>query len=337
MDRTLFNSSRPNLEHLEDRLVPSTMAGNYTDGVWRYDDIAGWAHISVNKASQLDVDDAGDVYGKFADGLWRWQASTASWMKLSNLSDQQFQVTGSGILYGDFGTVGTWRWSLSDGWMRLTNNDVTLMAVSDSDTFFGRYDTGTVGTWRWTPTAGWSILSSNRPDQLQADDAGNLVGVYNNYISATQKGTWRWNPTIGWERLSTAAPLAIDVSDNGTVFENRGAGGLWRWTPASNMFTEISSANMHTASTLFALPDGSLYLDFDNGSGATPRYNGWYWNAGTGWVEIFPDSTNIYPAVVGKDGDIYLDHSTGGTWQWGPSIAAHQIGILDPTFLASQS
>jgi hypothetical protein len=55
------------------------MAGVYADGTWRYDTTAGWTHISDRQASILDVDDAGNVVGRFTDGVWRWTAATASW------------------------------------------------------------------------------------------------------------------------------------------------------------------------------------------------------------------------------------------------------------------
>src|SRR5262245_2513030 len=125
------HTRRPSLETLEDRLVPSTVAGNFADGVWRFDTSTGWAHISNLQATRLDVDDAGDVYGKFSDGLWRWSAATASWAKLSSLAVDQFQVTAGGVLYGDFQSSSVWRWAPSTGWMKLSSLDVGLMTVSD--------------------------------------------------------------------------------------------------------------------------------------------------------------------------------------------------------------
>src|SRR5262249_50909249 len=115
--------NRLELETLEDRNVPSTMAADYTDGLWRWDSTAGCGHISGGHATRLDVDDAGDVYGQFSNGIWRWSASTLGWQKLSDLQATTFQVTAGGVFYGDFGATGLWRWSFA-GWQKLSSNDV---------------------------------------------------------------------------------------------------------------------------------------------------------------------------------------------------------------------
>jgi hypothetical protein len=321
------HTTRPGLETLEDRLVPSTMAGNYADGVWRFDTSTGWAHISNLQASQLDVDDGGDVYGQFSNGLWRWSASSASWMKLSSLTAGQFQVTATGVLYGDFNSNGVWRWSTS-GWMKLSSLDVNLMAVSDSDAFFGRFDiAGAVGTWRWTPTAGWSLLTANRPDILQTDAAGDMVGLFKVHIALGQSGTWRWSPTTGWARLSTVPPFEIAVSTNGAIFENRGTVGIWRAAPGATGFKRIDSSDA-SQDTLYALPEGELYRNRFISGGIHSKYSGWYWDPdlqGLGFVNIIDDTSFINPAVIGKDGDLFFDANTAGTGYWSLQVAYHTL------------
>jgi hypothetical protein len=319
------------------------MAGSYIDGTWRYDTSAGWAHISNMQASRLDVDDGGDVYAKYVpgnanDGLWRWSASSMSWQKLSSLSVTAFQVTAGGVLYGNFGSNGTWRWDSTSGWMMLSGSSPAIFAVSDTDTFFGRYDAaGTVGTWRWTVASGWQLLSGNRPDTLNADGQGDLVGVYNTYIASGQQGTWRWSPTTSWTRLSTVVANNIGVSSNGAIYENRGSGGLWYAAAGATSFTEIDSATQ-TNANLFALPNGSLYIDrYDTTAG---QYTGWYYSPslqGLGFVKIINNTISIYPAVVGKDGDLfYYDNATPGTGYWSLTSAYHTVSNKVPSLLASQ-
>jgi hypothetical protein len=317
------------LEPLENRLVPSTVAGDYTDGTWRYDTSVGWSHISNLRPDNLDVDDAGNVYAVYVtgaptDGLWRWSAATASWAKLSNLMPQQSQVTAGGVLYGDFGNQGVWRWSLS-GWMKLSNLDPNRIAVSDSDALFGRFDTpGAQGLWRWTPTAGWSRLTSSLPVVLQTDSAGDCVGLF---TATGQEGTWRWSPTAGWARLSTTAPQNFDVSVNGAIFENRGTGGLWYAAPGAASFTQIDSTNS-SGSSLTALPDGSLYINRSDGT----HPNGWHWSParpGYGFVKLFvTDHLSSFPAV-GKDGDLFFQDLTfeaRGTGYWSLTSLYHLLG-----------
>jgi hypothetical protein len=337
MLRPCFNQPRPHLETLEDRLVPSTVAGNFHDGVWRYDTSAGWTHLSNLQATALTVDDSGDVFGRFSDGLWRWTASTASWAHLSNLTVQQYGVTSSGNLYGDFGTSGVWRWNSSTGWMQISTLDASLIAVPGSDAFLGRFDeAGAVGTWRWTPTVGWSLLTGNLPDQLQTDAAGDMVGLFGINIATAQRGTWRWSPTSGWARLSTAAPISLSVSVNGAIFEDRGTSGIWRWAPGASSFTQIDSTDA-SGDAVVAMPDGGLYLR-RHASGDT-NASGWYWNGGIGLVKIINDATGILAEGLGKDGDLFFYHfGFNDVDYWSLQVAfGSMTGIPnDPTFLVSQ-
>jgi hypothetical protein len=344
MTRSLFDSSRPRLEALEDRLVPSTMAGRYADGTWRYDTTAGWSHISnMSPTATLSVDDAGDVYGSYSNGTWLWVASTASWMKLSNLTAGSIQVTADGVLYGAFGSNGLWRWAPTSGWMKLSDLDVAEYhyVVSDSDAFFGGFDqSGAQGTWRWTPGAGWSMLTANRADILQTDTAGEFVGSFGTYIAAGQRGTWRWNPTSGWARLSTTAPSDLSVSSNGTIYQSF-AGNVWRAAPGAASFTQIGF-NQASGINLNALPDGSLVERQNQSSPITPSlYTDWYWSPsfqGLGFVKIINDTLFITLYGVGKDGDVFFFDFTHGTGYWSLQSPYHVLAgnTQDPYSLASQ-
>jgi hypothetical protein len=327
--------SRPTLEQLEDRTVPSTIAGSYTDGVWRWDSSAGWAHLTNMQATILHVDDAGDVYGQYTDGLWRWGASTG-WAHLESTSGmgtaKDFQVTSSGVLYADFGTSGIWRWSF-DGWQKISNLAVTSFAVSRSDAFFGRFDVGVVGLWRWTPTSGWGVLTGNTPDNVQADNAGDFAGIFNTGIASNLVGTWRWSPTTGWARLSTSVPHSVDVTASGAIYENRLTDGLWRW--AGGSFTELTGAD-GTFAILHPLADGNLFVHFFDAS--TLTFVGWYWNASTGWSRPFADSTDIIDETPGKSGELfYALDSGGGTWKWTPTTGVVQLSVMKPDVLGTQA
>jgi hypothetical protein len=340
MTRTRFDSRRPTLEALEDRLVPSTVAGSYADGVWRFDTTAGWAHISTRQTTLLDVDDAGDVYGQFSDGIWRWSAATASWAHPSSLTTDAFQVTAGGIFYGDFGNNGVWRWNpATNSWAQLSNFNVSGITVSDSDAFFGTFDTGAVGSWRWTPTAGWSLLTANLPIEIKTDAAGDFVGLFD---GAGVSGTWRWSPTAGWARPSTTTPASIAVSANGAIFEFRGINGIWRAAPGAISFTQIDT-NDAIAATLMALPDGSLYAERRVLGDA--HWTGWYWSASLpaiGVVKFLPNVDNILVQALGKDGDLFFKDGTigaSGTGYFSALSAYHLLGGLNtqtPSFLASQ-
>jgi hypothetical protein len=338
-------SSRLHLETLEDRLVPSTMAGIYDDGTWRYDTSAGWSHISTLQADSLAVDDAGDVFGKYTTGtagLWRWSASTQTWKLLSSQNVGAIRVTAGGIFYGDFASIGTWRWSPTTGWLQMSNLSPVLLADSEDGTFFGRYDTGVVGTWRWTPLNGWTKLSPATPDALQADGQGDLVGIYNTgALLAANKGTWRWSPSSGWTRLDPNVAYHIATSANGAIYEDRVGTGIWYAAPGATSFVQIDSlANSTWPATdaLRALPDGSVYYQYQNS--VTGHDWGWYWNPsqpGLGNVNIIPNAYSVFmgfadegyaagQGAVGKDNDLFFTGVNSTAGYWSLTTTYHYIG-----------
>jgi hypothetical protein len=331
----------PALETLEDRLMPSTMAGVYADGTWRFDTIAGWAHITAGKATKLDVDDAGNVFavyssGEATDGVWRWNASMGVWAKLSDFATTRLQVTAGGVLYGDFSGFGggvwpggVWRWSPTTGWSQITNLAPSLFTVSDNDTFFGGFLGSSIpGVWRWTPTDGWSLLHGGLPSQVASDANGSLFEVFS--VTALRGTTTRWTPTTGFTTL-TGIPSSgligaprIAVSADGTIFEIPPGGGLWRAAPGATSFTQIGSPS---GAIMVALPDGSLFI------------GGAYWNPNIGFITIIPAANTISQAAVGKDGDLFfIDSSSGagGTGYWSLQSSYNLVGPQVPTLIASQ-
>jgi hypothetical protein len=306
------------------------MAANYADGVWRYDTTTGWDHISNLQATWLDVDDAGDVYGKFSNGLWRWNAATASWGKLSDLTVSTFRVTASGILYGDFGSNGLWRWNPSTGWGQLTNMKVGEFTVSDSDVFYGDVSTGVQGTWRWTPTQGWSLLSHTLAWDVFSDSAGDLVADYTpGSIGTASAGTWRWTQSGGWARLSNAFPSNLSVSASGAIYETRDT-GLWYLGVGQSAFTQISNVPA-PGSVPIALPDGSVFYYYFQTS--TP--SGWYFNAATSsWAKVV-DTMDTGFIAVGKDGDVFINDFSHGLLHWAPGSSVTTLSGT-ATFLISQ-
>jgi hypothetical protein len=327
------------LENLEDRLVPSAVAGNYASGVWQWQANVGWNHISFSQASQLQVDDAGDVFGKFASGLWRWQASTNSWTELTTTPVQQFQVTGGGALYGDFGSVGLWRCDTNGNWQKLSALDADKIAVNDKDVLYCSFLGTDQGTWKYDNNGflvKWQFLTSNAPDVLKTDEQSDMVGVYKTYIAASQQGTWRWNPTNGWARLSSSVPNDLQVADTGDIYENRGIYGIYHTGPEGTVMQQVSSTDA-SASIIAALPDGSLFQDLYY-TGAT-HHTGWYYNVATEMPALVASNLDTVSAMVaGKDGDLFLDANSLGLLRWSPTnpLTMTTLGGQDPTLISSQ-
>lgn len=322
-----MNSLRPVLESLEERTVPSATAANFTDGVWRWDNSVGWSHISNQQATQLTVDDGGNVIGSFADGFWRWNPSSG-WALLSNLTTaQDFGVAGNGVIYGDFGANGTWRWDPSFGWGLLSSADPTGITVSRSDSFFGVYDSPSVGVWNWNPEHSWSLLTQSRPDSFETDDEGEFIGVFSTDVGAALQGTWRWQRNDGFERLSSVVPENLAVSADGTIYEDRGGAGLWQVESGDDEFQRITNQN---PTALVPLPEGDLFAIFGNAA--------WYYSASSEeWTPVGIDVTNIEEIAVGLGDELFIDYGAAGGLRYRSFDGNFQISNLDPSNLASQN
>jgi hypothetical protein len=321
------------LEVLEDRTVPSVVAATFADGLWRHDTVTGnWAHLSTDKATDAAVDDTGNVFAKFSSGVWRWTFANgvANVQLLSNLNLAEMEVTAGGVLYGSFANQGLWRWS-NAGWQKLSDFNPYRAVVSDSDALFARFDTGVVGTWRWTPQAGWAQLSAARPDGFFAtDDGGNFVGNFNVYIGTGQQGTWRWTPAGGWTRLSTVV-AKVTASDTGTVFETRGAAGMWAFNPnqPSAGFQRISDAN---AFSPIPTANGAAGIFYNS---TTSHYELWHYTATSGWALIDSNLT-ADGLAVGSGEDLFLARGDKGLWMWSATTGYTKISADTAKFVASQ-
>jgi hypothetical protein len=319
---------RPDLETLEDRAVPSATAADFVDGVWRWDSTVGWSHISNLQATQLKVDDQGNVIGTFSDGLWRWNATTG-WSHPSNLIAQDLGVAGNGVIYGDFGASGTWRYDPSSGnWALLSSADPTSIAVSRSDSFFGVYNSPSVGVWNWTPQHSWSLLTQSLPDTIATDDRGEFIGVFNTQVSLAVQGIWLWSRDDGFQRLTTSVPQELAVSADGTIFADLGGSGIWRVGPHSTDFRQISIAD---PSAIAALPGGDLFAVI-NGQGF------FYSSASQQWFPVTVNLSTATAIAVGSDTDLFVDEgAAGGLHHLTVQQGDVQISNQDPMHLAAQN
>jgi hypothetical protein len=320
----------PHLETLEDRTVPSTMAGNWADGVWRWDSVAGWGHISDQQATQLTVDSAGNVFGTFADGTWRWSAATMGWQKMSELQAEAIGVSSGGVFYGAFGSAGTWRWSF-DGWQQISSLDAEAFVVAGNDTFFGSFATASVGTWRWTPTNGWLLMTSNRPDSLQTDPSGDFLGVFQTHIDAAAAGTWVWSSAQGWRR-DTTVWAQVELGTTGMLLQDRGTLGLWGSLPFVGAASSVHLSGS-TSDGMWPLANGDFLLVLASASASATLFH----DSSSGvFNSISANATALSFIVAGKDGDAFLAFAGAGVWQWSSAGGLVLLGGADPTLMASQ-
>src|SRR4051794_256269 len=88
---------RPGVLELEARLVPTATVGNFSYGLWEYQDAsARWAQLAAAPALNYAVDAQGDVVGAFSYGLWEYRNSTAAWTLLDARVPTMFAVNDVG-------------------------------------------------------------------------------------------------------------------------------------------------------------------------------------------------------------------------------------------------
>jgi hypothetical protein len=76
------------------------------------------------------VDASGDVVAGFGQsGLWRWTLANG-WQKLSGADAQGLSVDGTGAVVANFGAEGLWRWMLQGGWQELSTSLADEFAVN---------------------------------------------------------------------------------------------------------------------------------------------------------------------------------------------------------------
>ena len=125
---------KPRLEllQLEDRVVPSTVVGDFSTGVWRYEPSTGWQHLTTAHASLLAAGSNGEVVGEFSTGVWRYKDSTG-WQHLTWYDSSQVGISSStyyGEVVGEFQGGGVWEYNDYTGWTQLTSADASHLAFA---------------------------------------------------------------------------------------------------------------------------------------------------------------------------------------------------------------
>jgi hypothetical protein len=181
MIRLPNQSTRPALEVLEDRTVPSTIAAQIPNsGVWRFEDGIGWQHLTAANASLVaSASNGGVAVAIPGSGVWRWE-DTTGWMRLTSNLPSSLAISSNGEVVGEFPFAGVWRFNDGFGW----------------------------GVWRFQDGVGWQKLTAAKAALVgisSVTQAGETVGLFAGFQ------LWYFNSS-GWRLLTGAQVTDIDFA-----------------------------------------------------------------------------------------------------------------------------
>jgi hypothetical protein len=229
------------------------------------------------------------------------------------LEDVGWRLLANGIF--DFGSLGTWAWSPTGGWIQPSALDPVSLEPWNGN-FVAVYANG---TWLWNGTTqAWTQLSSNSANRLKA------CGSQLVWASAAL-GTWRWNAAAGWAQLSASAPDSLECFGGDLVWE--GGTGTWLYKFTTGVWSQLSASN---PSGILAC--GTRLVWWRGGAGGDV----WYWDAATAWHNLGsgPESTACYLGQLAWEGPTgtWLFNFTTSAWtqispsnpeeivSWGPNL-----------------
>jgi hypothetical protein len=196
-------------------------------GVWVYGSSGGWQQLSPAEATQVALDDYGDVLAAFGNGVWIFYAGASDWQYLSPAIPTQIDIAGRGIAVGEFPGNGVWMYgNRGNGWDRMTPADALTLAVDDQGDFVASFPGN--GTWiNSEATSGWRLLTMGVATQLSFSASGNGLAA-----SIPGSGTWwyeiKGSPYYhpGWYEITPAVATSMAVGN-----QNRAAfafgNGVW--------------------------------------------------------------------------------------------------------------
>jgi hypothetical protein len=312
------SSTRPRLEVLEDRDVPSFMAAEFPGyGVWRCQDGGAWQQLTAANASQVAADSAGDVVGQFpGQGVWLYSSSTGVWTQITSndaaslamgYSSEPTLHSGTFIhvyVAAQFPDQGLWLY-----------NDFTVIAPPAQGG----------GT---SQSASWQLLTPSNASTEGVDTNGHVVAEFPGY------GVWLYGAGInGWQQLTpsdaTSVAIGSTLFDHSRVAATFPGYGVWRFVDTQG-WQQLTASD---AATVSIGPHGDVaaafagygvwsYLDSSAAAAA-----GW----GGGWIHL--TGANASGVGIDANGNVYGLFNGGiwfdqvGSWKFLPAAPATSIGV----------
>jgi hypothetical protein len=255
-----------------------TFAGN---GLWRHSDITGWQQLTPADASNIAVDDHGNVAAVFFNGLWRYE-DVGGWQRLTPAVPSQVDIAGNGIVAAAFPGNGLWRYGdpavAGGGWQQLTLADPQSFGIDDQgDTVIAIPGNG---TYLYQDGSGWQLLSPAVATQVSIAASGISVAAAFQGV-----GVWRYNfqgtavVPAGWQQLTPAIAQALVIGPTGAVgcaFNN----GVWLYQDNGG-WTYLTPA----LSSLLSITNATEVVAEFSGNGV--------WEYSSGWQQLTPADAKL--------------------------------------------
>jgi hypothetical protein len=251
----------------------------FSNGLWRHSDLAGWKQLTAASASLIAVDDHGNVAAVFSNGLWLYE-DAGGWQRLTPAIPSLLDIGGNGIVAGEFPGNGLWRIgdpaAAGGGWFQLSSANAVSFALDDQgDTVASFQNTG---VFLYQDATGWQFLSPAVAAQVSISVTGDsLAAVFQG------NGVWRYmlqGGLVGWQQLTPAAPSAVSVGPGGVVVCSFG-NGLWIYQNASG-WTQLTPA---VPSQEAIASSGEIFAEFPG--------NGVWEYTTSGWMQLSPADAKL--------------------------------------------
>ncbi len=299
MNRLTNRSTRPALEALEDRAVPTYLAAALPEmGVWRYSPTGIWEQVTAANATQVAADSRGDVIGTFpGQGVWLCTPGNL-WKQLTTRTAAGLDITyrpiqswvGTIGVVAEFPGQGLWRWGLiignygvwnpivDGGWVQLTANNATAEAIDQNGTVAAAFPGW--GVWRFHDSTGWQQLTAADASSLSVSavvgGAGFLAAEFPGW------GVWRFQDGTGWQQLTATDAVSVGVDPSGDVVAAFPGWGVWGYGDP------VGAAAHHWAvgwNHLTWADAGQVGIDAGGVYGLFPG-SGIWWNDGRTWIDM---------------------------------------------------
>jgi VCBS repeat-containing protein/parallel beta-helix repeat protein len=196
-------------------------------GVWRFTDATGFQQLLPFDATQVAVDNNGNVFGTFTgNGVWRFTDAT-SWVKLLPTDANFLTVDGAGKIVAQFNGHGVWMFTDATSWVNLLPADASWLAQNDQGDIAAQFNGH--GVWRFEPTTGWVNILPFDATQVAIDNSDNVAATF------TGNGFWRFTDATSWQRLSPADASWIGANATGALTAQFNGHGVWRFQVANGL------------------------------------------------------------------------------------------------------
>jgi hypothetical protein len=242
-DQLIYPSDPPKSEY--------TVAEFPGAGVWRFTTGTGWQRLTSADATQVAVDENGDVVADFPGaGVFRFKDATG-WQRLTNAFASSVAIAGKGNVAASFSGAGVYRYEDATGWQQLTPASAIQVSIDARGDVAASFSGA--GVYRFEDATGWQQLTSAVASSIAVAGNGNVAA---NFSGA---GVYRFEDATGWQRLTSAVASSLAIDARGDVAASFSGAGVFRFEDA----TGWQRLNAATSATQVAITGaGDVLVEF---------------------------------------------------------------------------